>query len=136
MFLNALGRMKLSRTDSLHSPLHLLLLLVVSLWVLVLFGLLREPGLDYGSPKHINGANRCEQEKKPEPVAVKRKDLSCRRENYGVFDVPSWTERLDVVRFSSNKTYSATPPSRFKSVPESRIAPVSASCGRLIIFMN
>lgn len=77
LFLNALGRMKLSRTNPLHSPLHLLLLLVVSLWVLALFGLLREPGLDDGSPKHINGANRCEQKEKPEPVAVQRKDLSC-----------------------------------------------------------
>lgn len=94
LFLNALGRIKLSRADSLHSPLHLLLLLVASLWVLVLFGLLREPGLDYGSPKHVNGANRCEQKEKPKPVAVKRKDLSCRRENYGVFDVPSWTEEI------------------------------------------
>ena len=33
-------------------------------------------------------------------------------------------------------TYSAIPPSIFKSVPESIIEPFSDNCGRLIIFIN
>lgn len=62
----------LSRADPLHSPLHLLLLLLVGLRILILLGLLSEPRFNDRAPQHVDGANRPEEEEKPEPVGGER----------------------------------------------------------------
>lgn len=51
----------LSRADSLHPPFHFLLFLVICLRILILFGLLRQPWLYDGAPKHPKSSEWAEK---------------------------------------------------------------------------